>query len=138
MKFKKFIVIILALSLFLMCGCGANKAVKLNMELSPNTGNIEKAPEVIKTNSTSISVSADVPKGAKIEVYLYDEAQPEDYIMEATINDTGKEAEFTNLSTGYNYRIGAVLFGTDKSVTLTIKYEEYQAPESSGNEFLSE
>ncbi len=71
-------------------------------------------------------------------MYLYAKAQPEDYIMEATINGMGKEAEFTNLSTGYNYRIGAVLFGTDKSVALTIKYEEYQASESSGNEFLSE
>lgn len=140
MKCKKILALVLTLSLFLLCGCGSpNKPVKLELELSPNTGSIEKAREAIKTNSGSIEVSAKhLPKGAQIEVYLYNEASPQDYIMQETIGDVKNSVEFQNLSSDYNYQIGAVLFGTTQNVTLTIEYEEYKAPDNSGTEFLAE
>lgn len=139
MKSKKIFVLILALCLLVLCGCGSSKPVKLELSLSPNTGTIEKAPETIKTDSQSITVSAKhMPKGAKIEVYLYNEARPEDYIQQAAIGDIKNTVEFQNLSSSYNYKIGAVLFGTTENVKLTIKYKEYKAPDNSGNQFLAE
>lgn len=133
MNFKKISAFFLALILLFLCGCGSSKTVNLELVLSPNTGTIEKSREVIKVDSGSIKVTAkNIPKGAKIEVYLYDEAHPQDYIQQARLGDVKNEAEFKNLSSSYNYKIGAVLFGTSGNVKLSIKYEQSKAANKAG------
>lgn len=126
MNFRKTmsLLVMLSLSLFLLSGCAVGRT-KLELSLEPNTGEIKLSPRTIKTDGDSISVKAKgIPSGAEIQVYLYNEASPNEYILVENLSSTKNFADFPITNTDYSYKIGAVLFGTDETVTLVIKYNK--------------
>ncbi len=138
---------ILALLLTLICVVGlascnttiSNTDKSSKADNNPNVSGMELADEIVEleinpdvdspqitennliTNTTQITVTADsVKDDEEILLYLYNADDLDNPINYATLTEKNKSVDFTNLTSSCEYRIGATLKNSSKTVTLKI------------------
>ena len=92
-----------------------------NLLVEQGTKNMQLTPEVLRTNSTQISVSAEGVLGeTEIKVYLFLAEETEDCIAEAVLSSEKNSVVFTNLTSAEAYMIGVTSEDEDASVSILI------------------
>ena len=124
MRLKSFGIIVLALSLLLLSGCGGSEdaASEMYIELNPGEGLSYFYESVVPQEGSIVLSVKELPKDSTVYVCLFNELFPDKPILEDELRADKLQAEFSELSSAYSYKIAAGLIGGDKSLKINISY----------------
>ena len=92
----------------------------VTLNLACTDEEIEVTQDSLLTNSTKITVSADIADETEIEVHLYQADDTSSSIAVAQLSREKKKVEFTNLTAAEAYKVGATAKNTDAPICITI------------------